>query len=425
MEEETTVQVEETPPNPENTLRPITYVAWFLGVGIGSPKNCPKPITVILRGIHVAVCTVIVVFSVMDFANFGREFTSKLFEIMYCMNETICHLSSYYYVCHIAQHHAKWPELMKTMESLDRLINKEFSIDDKSVRSRQILAILTVVLLGPVSLAGHVLYYYFTDPNQIFASDLLLYYTIAQTLMNSFVFDIVVYMICLRFRTINLAIEGLDEKLGSFWVALKIRRIRKLHSEACSVIMTMNEIYGMDLLLCSTNAFIMVVAKLFRIYMSAAEQKNGFILLNNLIWMIYFGQFVAMCWVCTLTHREINKIGPRVQKFVLDAQYLTKFNKFASFRNFCNEERTRVSICEDQAAIYPSNFGVDSLLRANFERDCVRNEANDFALQLQQHDVRFTACDFFDMDNSLLTRFISVITTYLIILVQFYKPETF
>ncbi|XP_076650898.1 uncharacterized protein LOC143357994 [Halictus rubicundus] len=425
MEEEITVQVDENPPCPEHILRPITYVSWFLGVGVGSPKNCPKLVTMILRGVHIAVCTVIVAFSVMDFANFGREFTSKLFEIMYCMNETICHVSAYYYVCNIIKYYDEWPELMKMMESLDLLINKELAIDDTSVRSRQIVAILTVIVLGPVSLAVHVLYYYYTDPNQIYASDLLLYYSISQTLANSFVFDVVVYMICLRFRTINLAIKGLDEKLGTFWVALKIRRIRKLHSDACAVIMKVNEIYGMDLLLCSTNAFIMVVAKLFRIYMSAAEQKNGFIFLNNLIWLVYCGQFIVMCWVCTLTHREVNKIGPSVQEFVLNAQYLTKFNKFASFRNFCNEERRRVSICEDQSAIYPNNFGMDSLLRANFERDCVRNEANDFALQLQQHNVKFTACDFFDMDNSLLTRFISVITTYLIILMQFYKPESF
>ncbi|KAK9295949.1 hypothetical protein QLX08_009914 [Tetragonisca angustula] len=64
----------------------------------------------------------------------------------------------------------------------------------------------------------------------------------------------------------------------------------------------------------------------------------------------------------------------------------------------------------------------ESLLRSTLERDCVRNEINDFLLQFQQYKITFTACDFFEMNNSLLTRFVSVITTYLIILVQFYKP---
>ncbi|XP_076229194.1 uncharacterized protein LOC143175196 [Nomia melanderi] len=423
MEEEITVQIEGNTSEPECTLCPITYVSWFLGVGVAWPKKCPKLVTVILRMIHLGICSVIVAFSVMDFTNFGQQFTSKLFEIMYYMNETICHVAAYYYVCHIAQHYDKWPELMRTMKSLDEHISKELLIDDKGVRIRQILAILTICVCGPISLAGHVLYYYFTDPEQIYASDLLLYYTIPQTLVNSFVFDIVVYMICVRFRAINHAIKGLDERLGNYWIALKIRRIRKLHSEAYSVITTVNEIFGMDLLLCSTNAFIMVVAKLFRIYMSAAERKNGFIFLNNLIWMIYGGQFVLMCWVCTLTHREINQIGPLIGDFVLNAQHSTKFNKLASFRDFCNDERT--NIYDEQSNMNLNNFGMDSLLRANFERDCVRNEANDLSLQLQQLRVKFTACDFFEMDNSLLTRFVSVITTYLIILVQFYKPDGF
>lgn len=161
-------------------------------------------------------------------------------------------------------------------------------------------------------------------------------------------------------------------------------------TEACSVITTLNEIYGTDLLLCSTNSFIMVVAKLFRIYMSAAEHKSGFIFLNNVIWMIYGGQFIGICWVCTLTQREIVKIGPGIEEFLLNAQHTAKFSKFGSFRNGDNTmEQT---------------FGLESLLRTNFERDCIRNEVNDFSLQLQQHPVRFSACDFFEMNNSLLTR---------------------
>lgn len=54
---------------------------------------------------------------------------------------------------------------------------------------------------------------------------------------------------------------------------------------------------------------------------------------------------------------------------------------------------------------------------------CDRNEVNDSSIQLQQHRVAFTACDFFEMNNALLSGFVGVITTYLIILVQFYRPE--
>lgn len=178
--------------------------------------------------------------------------------------------------------------------------------------------------------------------------------------------------------------------------------------------MAINEIYGIDLLLCSTNAFILVVAKLFRIYMSAAEKKSGFIFLNNVIWMIYGGQFIIMCWVCTLTHREINKIGLYISEFMLNVQHSTKFNKLASF-SFHNREPERLQISNNERSPRGNNgilngFGMESL-RSNFERDCVRNEINDFSLQLQQHKILFSACDFFEMDNSLLTRVNTIIAT--------------
>lgn len=164
----------------------------------------------------------------------------------------------------------------------------------------------------------------------------------------------------------------------------------------------------MDLLLCSSNAFIMVVAKLFRIYMSAAEHKSGFIFLNNVIWMIYGCQFVLMCWVCTLTHREINKIGLYISEFILNAQRSTKFGKLSFFRSFRSKEPEELEIYNnernDNTAFDLNGFGMESLLRSNFERDSVRNEINDFSLQLQQYRITFTACDFFEMDNSLLTR---------------------
>lgn len=232
MEEEITVRMEENPSKPEQKLSPITYVSWLLGVGVARPLNSPKSATIVLRFIHFGVCSVIVAFSAMDFVNFGKVFTSKLFEIMYWMNETVCHIASYYYVCHVIHHYDKWPELMKKLESLDLQIGKEISIDDGSAMIGQILAILTVCLFGPVSLIVHVLYYYFTAPDQIFASDLLLYYTIAQTLVNSFVFDVIVYMICLRVRAINRMIEKLDEGDGAHWTAFKIKGIRRLHNGA-------------------------------------------------------------------------------------------------------------------------------------------------------------------------------------------------
>ncbi|KAK1122855.1 hypothetical protein K0M31_009300 [Melipona bicolor] len=140
-------------------------------------------------------------------------------------------------------------------------------------------------------------------------------------------------------------------------------------AHVCSIIMTVNEIYGVDLLLCSTNAFIVIVAKLFRIYMSAAEQKEGFVFLSNVIWIIYGRQFILMCWVCTLVHREINKIGLCIDEFILNSQHSTKFNKLSCFRNFCNKESEQLGVFnnerDDNVPLNLKGLGMESFLRTD------------------------------------------------------------
>lgn len=232
MEEEINIQVqiEDNSPSIEHVLRPITYASWFLGVGVVRPEKCPKFVTIILRIIHFGVCSVIVAYGAIDFFTFGSVFKSDIFKIMYYMNKVVCYVSAYYYVYHGIRHYDKWPELMSKMKTLDQMIRKETPINNRPIRSAEVLAILATIALGPLSMIIHALYYYFTRPEDIFASDLLLYYTIAQSLINSFVFDVIVYVLYHRFRTINELIEQLDERLSASWIAIKIRRIRELHT---------------------------------------------------------------------------------------------------------------------------------------------------------------------------------------------------
>ncbi|KAG7190338.1 hypothetical protein KM043_006451 [Ampulex compressa] len=430
MEEEITIQVENNTPSAERILRPITYTSWFLGVGVARPHKCPKIINIILRGIHLGVCSVIVAYGAIDFFTFGAVFKSDIFKIMYYMNKVTSYVSSYYYVYHGIRHYKKWPELMEKIECLDRKIKREVRMNDGPVTCSQILAILATLILGPISLIIHALYYYFTLPKDIFASDLLLYYTIAQTLVNSFVFDVVVYLIYRRFLTLNQMIERLDGSLSASWVALKLRQIRELHNGICDLVTAMNEVFGLYLLMCSINAFTMVLAKLFRIYMSVVEKNSEFILINNIIWIIYATQFGITCWVCTMAYRESNKTGIIARTMTLNSKHLTKFHKLSSVMRRRAHESAELRVHDNaqrdgdsQNGCGTNFFGVESLLRASFERDCVRNEVNDFSSQVQQHRVAFSACDFFEMNNALLTGFIGIITTYLIILVQFYRPE--
>ncbi|KAK2575905.1 hypothetical protein KPH14_007273 [Odynerus spinipes] len=436
MEDATSVQVEQrTTSSTEEILRVITCVSWLLGVGVARPKKVSKFVTITLRVFHFGVCTVIVAYGAIDFFTFGSIFKSDIFKIMYYTNKVVCYVSSYYYVLHGIRHYRKWSLLMNKVEELNKKIRREVSMNDRSIWIVQILAVLVTLLLGPVSLIVHVLYYYFTTPEAIFASDLLLYYTIAQSVINSFVFDTVVYVVCNRFRKINGMIRRLSNKFVTSLITFKIRRIRELHSGVCELVTLINDIHGIQLLLCSANSFTMVVATLFRIYMGVVERNYAYMLINNIIWMIYAGQFALICWVCTLTNRESAKTGVLMHSVFLNHDK-TDREKPSSLLTFYDgqdhllqlqqhqqqlEDRRRISL--DTGRFGLNYFSIENLLRANLERDCIRNEVNDFSNQLQQHPVNFTACGFFEINNALLTGFVGVITTYLIILVQFYRPE--
>jgi len=221
--EEIRVQVEDNLPSIEHILRPITYISWLLGVGIAHPRKCHKAVTIILRIIHFGVCSVIVTYGAIDFFTFGSVFKSDIFKIMYYMNKVVCYVSAYYYVFHGIKQYDKWPELMNKMKNLDQKIRRETPMTDQPVKIVEVLAISAVFTCGPLFLIIHALYYYFIHPEDIFASDLLLYYTIAQSLINSFVFDVIVYVLHHRFQTINKLIEQLDV------ITIRIKKIKTFY----------------------------------------------------------------------------------------------------------------------------------------------------------------------------------------------------
>lgn len=175
----------------------------------------------------------------------------------------------------------------------------------------------------------------------------------------------------------------------------------------CDLVIMVNDIYGFYLLLSSANCFTMVVATLFRIYMGVVERNYAFMLINNILWILYAAQFGLMCWICTLARQESDKTGIIIYKIVL--KYNTvDFGKLNGTRNRSSLEVPPENQDGEQNSNRSSSYNLnyivmENLLRKNLDRDCVRNEINDFSIQLQQHRVAITACNFFEMNNSLLS----------------------
>lgn len=168
-----------------------------------------------------------------------------------------------------------------------------------------------------------------------------------------------------------------------------------------------NDIYGFHLLLCSANCFTMVVATLFRIYMSLAEENYAFLLINNILWILYAAQFGLMCWICTLTRQESDKTGIIIYTIILNYNVMN-CGKLNGTRNQQSLEVAPENQDGEQNSNSNGNYNLnyivmENLLRKNLDRDCIRNEINDFSIQLQQRRVAITACNFFEMNNALLS----------------------
>lgn len=188
--------------------------------------------------------------------------------------------------------------------------------------------------------------------------------------------------------------------------AMIISLFKFRYAGICDLVIMVNDIHGLHLLLCSANCFTMVVATLFRIYMGVMEKNYAFILINNILWILYAAQFGLMCWICTLARQESDRTGIIIYAILLNCKP-TNLDKMNGTRNQSSLEMPLSPDGErnsNRSSSYNLNYVVmENLLRKNLDRDCVRNEVNDFSIQLQQHRITFTACDFFEMNNALLS----------------------
>lgn len=141
--------------------------------------------------------------------------------------------------------------------------------------------------------------------------------------------------------------------------------------------------------------------------MGVVEKNYAFMLINNIIWILYAAQFGLMCWICTLARQESDKIGIIMYTIILNYNVMNS-GKLNDTRNQSSLEIAPENQDGEQNSNRSSNYNLnyialENLLRKNLDRDCIRNEINDFSIQLQQHRVAITACNFFEMNNALLS----------------------
>ncbi|XP_036146854.1 uncharacterized protein LOC118646965 [Monomorium pharaonis] len=403
-------------PSIEHTLRPISYISWLLGVGVARPRKFSKTMTIIIRIVHLVMCSVSMVCNAIDLFNYVsiNKLYNHMFLITYFMDRMMCYVSAYYYIYHGIRQYDKWSKLIDKIKGLDQKIRKETQINDQPIRNVEVIAILATTVCCLLLLIIPVVRYCI-DSRNIYATELLLFYVLAQSLVNSFVFDVVVYVLYYRFQTINKLIGQLDKLFNASWAALKIKRMRELHYDICDLVIMINEIHGLQLLLCSANCFTAVEATLFRIYLLVLKEPYNYcyyILINSIVCILYLVQFGLMCWICTLARQESDKTGIIICAIILK-------------RKPVNHEKLHETINQTFLEVQNSNWSsnhnwnyvvIENFFLKNLEENCVRNEINDFSIQLQLRRVAFTACYFFEISNNLFcgvsTKFIYFITIH-------------
>ncbi|XP_039306009.1 uncharacterized protein LOC105195378 isoform X2 [Solenopsis invicta] len=426
MEAEIHAEVKDSP-SIERILRPISYISWLMGVGVAHPRKCPKAITIIIRIIYMTVCSIGMIYEAKSLLSFIDHF--KMVHYLICLNEVMAYVLAYYYICHGIRQYNKWPELMDRLKELDQKIKKEISMNDKSIKIVAALAVFATISCLIIPIVFYYIHYHFFTPAEFMFFIVLPNVILAQSLINSFVFDVVVYVLYCRFQTINKLIGQLD-KLSDV-LAFKIRHIRELHADICEMASIINNIYSLPLLFCLMNCFITSVTVLFELYHDFNEKITDYVyvILQNFCCIVCVTQFYLICWICTLVRQEFDRTGRIIYEIILKCKPI----------NFDKHEATNLSSLEVQPPLKDqdgeqsfnrssshnlSYVDIESLLRRNLDQDCVTKEINDFSIQLQQHRVTFTAYDFFEINNSLFRGFVGMIITYLIIFIQFYqRPE--
>ena len=167
-----------------------------------------------------------------------------------------------------------------------------------------------------------------------------------------------------------------DRSYGGNGNAKTMRAVKQIHLDLIKISRTINDAYGMQILLTMSVSFIFITCLLYISY--------------RIVWLeLPPHQFVQeitspACWIIIY-----------VLKIFVENHMCAKTSSAAA--------ETGDIICELYEPSTAKEF---------------RAEIRDFTLQMIQNPLVFTACGFFDMDHTFIQAVVGTITTYLVILIQ-------
>ncbi|KAH0949903.1 Gr6 [Eciton burchellii] len=155
-----------------------------------------------------------------------------------------------------------------------------------------------------------------------------------------------------------------------------MRAVKQIHLELIRSSRTMNDAYGLQILFSMTAAFVFITALLYYAYiilwMNLSKEEFKQEMIPVIAWILFYAsKILVINHMCALASTEAANTGD--------------------------------IICELYEPSTSKEF---------------RAEIRDFTLQLIQNPLIFTACGFFNLDNTFIHGVIGSVTTYLVILIQ-------
>ncbi|XP_043265030.1 gustatory receptor for sugar taste 43a-like [Colletes gigas] len=156
-----------------------------------------------------------------------------------------------------------------------------------------------------------------------------------------------------------------------------ISELITIHSSLCDVVSLINSTFGMVILAVSVTCLLHLIITPYFLILQANEKHEWIYLIVQCMWCIF-----------------------HVSRMLIIVQ--------PSYFTIAEGKRTAVLVSQ--------------LLSSNFKADD-RQQLEIFSLQLLHRPLEFSACGLFSLDRTLITSIAGVVTTYLVILIQFQNAD--
>ncbi|KAE8573038.1 Gustatory receptor 27c [Halyomorpha halys] len=240
-------------------------------------------------------------------------------------------------------------------------------------------------IVGAASLLFYILYYhYFVNSMRIHITGLYFFVLSVGIFLSSSQFSATALLVRKRLSSLCYFLKKVRLDSNVSLAIIEIKHLVYLHNQLCDVATLLNESFTIFLTVHIASAFLGTVIVLFYLTINPFDTKTFSVLptksisesiqkIRVIIAILYFSTIWQICTCSTKISKKINKFNLLLYRFMVKDET----------KKLLNEEQLRLHVAT-------------------------------------KREVIFTACGFFKLDYSLIHSMVAAVTSYIIMLKQFY-----